>query len=147
MTSIKLAAPAKVNLFLKVLNKRKDGYHNILTVFERISLADTISISKAPAGIAVKCDRFVTRRPEDNIAYKAAELIIRREGIKSGVRIEIKKAVPIGAGLGGGSSDAAAVLMGMNKLFGLGLSRDRLIGLSAVLGADVPFLCLIRLLP
>ena len=139
MNSITLAAPAKVNLFLKVLNKRKDSYHNILTLFERISLADTVTISKVPRGISVFSDRPITARPADNIAYKAAELILKRAGVKEGVMIRIKKRIPIAAGLGGGSSDAAAVLSGINRLFGLDINKGRLMRLGAELGADVPF--------
>lgn len=139
MNSITLTAPAKVNLFLKVLNKRKDSYHNILTLFERISLADTVTVSKAPRGISVVSDRPITARPADNIAYKAAELILKRAGIKSGVKIRIKKRIPIAAGLGGGSSDAAAVLSCINELFDLNIGKGRLMRLGAELGADVPF--------
>ena len=139
MTSIELTAPAKVNLFLKVLDRRKDSYHNILTLFARISLADKITISKAPKGIKVSSDKFITRRPEENIAYKAAQLLIRHKRLKSGVRVGIKKNIPIGAGLGGGSSDAAAVLMGMNRLFNLKITKKGLARLAGQLGADVPF--------
>ena len=117
MRSITLTAPAKVNLFLKVLNRRKDGYHNILTLFERISLSDKITISKIPSGIIVTSDKFITSNPKDNLAYKAAESIIGCGGLKGeyeGVRIRVRKVIPIAAGLGGGSSDAAAVLVGHN---------------------------------
>lgn len=139
MTSIRLTAPAKVNLFLKILNKRKDGYHNILTLFERISLADKITISNIPKGIEVISDRFITRNPKDNIAYKAARLLMKDRKLKSGVRIKIRKRIPVAAGLGGGSSDAASVLAGMNRLFKLGLNERQLFGLASRLGADVPF--------
>ena len=139
MNSIELTAPAKVNLVLKVLNKRKDSYHNLLTLFERISLADRIKISRIDKGIIVACDRPVTARSRDNIAYKAAELILRAAKANAGVRIYIKKRIPIAAGLGGGSSDAAAVLIGINKLFRLNLSKGRLAHMAAKLGADVPF--------
>jgi 4-diphosphocytidyl-2-C-methyl-D-erythritol kinase len=142
MNSIIVKAPAKVNLFLKVLGKRKDSYHDILTVFERISLADTIRISKIPEGIIVRSDILITRDPEDNIVYKAAKTILKRGKIKSGVKIEIKKRVPIAAGLGGGSSDAAAVLKGINKLFRLRLGDKALLGAARELGADVPFFVL-----
>lgn len=142
MTSIELTAPAKVNLFLKVLKKRKDSYHDILTVFERISLADKIKISKSPKGIHVSSDKFITRSAKDNLVYKAAELALKRGKIDSGVKIRIKKMIPIGAGLGGGSSNAAAVLLGMNKLFGLKLKRGELMKLGASLGADVAFFIL-----
>ncbi len=153
MNSITLLAPAKVNLFLKVLNKRKDGYHNILTLFERISLADKITISKIPRGIVVSSDKFITGDPKDNLVYKAAELILkhgsRRGGLnlpygrngkrRSGVKIRIEKRIPIAAGLGGGSSDAASALIGINRLFNLKLKQNELALLGRKLGADVPF--------
>ena len=139
MTSIELTAPAKVNLFLKVLNKRSDGYHNILTLFERISLCDTIKISKIPKGIIVTSDKPITGDPRGNIAYKAAELILRRGKVKGGVRISIRKRIPIAAGLGGGSSDAASVLAGINRLYNINIGGSTLMGLGARLGADVPF--------
>jgi 4-diphosphocytidyl-2-C-methyl-D-erythritol kinase len=142
MTSIELTAPAKVNLFLKVLNKRKDGYHNILTLFERITLADEIKISKIPKGITVSSDKFITRDPKDNLVYKAAKLILAYKKVKTGVRITIKKRIPIAAGLGGGSSDAASALMGINKLLNLKLKEAELVNLGKILGADVPFFIL-----
>ena len=137
--TIELTAPAKVNLVLRILGKRKDSYHSIFTIFERISLSDRIKISRASKGVTVSCDRVVTSRPEDNIAYKAARLILKVFNVSEGVEIHIKKRIPIAAGLGGGSSDAAAVLVGINKLFKLGISKDRLMRLGAKLGADVPF--------
>jgi len=139
MNSIELTAPAKVNLVLRVLNKRKDSYHNLLTLFECISLADRIKISRIAKGIIVTCDRQVTARPQDNIAYKAAELILSSARVSAGVHIRIYKRIPIAAGLGGGSSDAAAVLMGINKLLKLNIGKERLMRLGAKLGADVPF--------
>ncbi len=139
MNSIELKAPAKVNLVLKVLNKRKDSYHNLFTVFERISLSDKIKISKIPKGIVIACDPPVTKRSRDNIAYKAAELILRTANADTGVRIEIKKRIPVAAGLGGGSSDAAAVLIGIDKLLGLKIGKDKLMRIGSKIGADVPF--------
>lgn len=139
MTTIEMTAPAKVNLVLRILNKRKDSYHNIFTIFERISISDRIKISRIPKGIVVTCDKAVTSRPEDNIAYKAADLMLRSYNIDEGVKIHIKKRIPIAAGLGGGSSDAAAVLIGINKLFKLNVTKERLMRLGAKLGADVPF--------
>lgn len=139
MNSIELAAPAKVNLVLRVLSKRKDSYHNIYTLFERISLADRIKITRIAKGITVVCDKPVTERPQDNIAYKAAELILKAAKVSAGIRVDIKKRIPIAAGLGGGSSDAAAVLTGINKLLGLKFPKDKLMRLGARLGADVPF--------
>ncbi len=139
MTSIELTAPAKVNLVLNILNKRKDSYHNIFTIFERISLSDRIKISTIPKGIIVTCNKAVTSRPEENIAYKAADLILSRYKVSHGVRIHIEKRIPIAAGLGGGSSDAAAVLVGINKLLKLNVPKDKLMRIGAKLGADVPF--------
>ncbi|MFH0764771.1 MAG: 4-(cytidine 5'-diphospho)-2-C-methyl-D-erythritol kinase [Candidatus Omnitrophota bacterium] len=152
MNSITLAAPAKVNLFLKVLDRRPDGYHNILTLFERVSLADEIKISKIPSGIVVSSDKFITANPKDNLVYKAAELILRyikvdkglkgkEKGLK-GVAIRVKKSIPVAAGLGGGSSDAASVLIGINKLYNIQLETSNLMKLGKKLGADVPFFIL-----
>ena len=139
MTSIEISAPAKVNLFLRVLGKRKDGYHDILTVFERITLEDRIKISKSPSGIKLLCSKPITKDPRDNLAYKAAQAILAHKKSCVGVKIEISKHIPIAAGLGGGSSDAAAVLTGINKLCGMKLSKKELMRLGARLGADVPF--------
>lgn len=143
MTSITLTAPAKVNIFLRVLNKREDSYHNIHTLFERISLADTVRISKRPsAGIEVVSEPPVTRSPRDNIAYRAAASVIKKYGLRQGVRIRIRKRIPVAAGLGGGSSDAAAVLLGMNRLFRLAAGRRTLMRIAAKIGSDVPFFVL-----
>ena len=149
MNTITLKAPAKVNLFLKVLNKRKDGYHNIVTLFERISLADKITISKIPSGVKLETDKFITAKPEDNLAYKAAALILKSgkanrglRGKYKGVRIRVRKRIPLAAGLGGGSSDAASILLGINKLYNIGLAKKELSGLAVKLGADVPFFIL-----
>jgi len=160
MTSITLTAPAKVNLFLKVLNRRPDGYHNIVTLFERVSLADKVAISKIPQGIIVSSDKFITRNPKDNIIYRAAELILKHNGADKGriggergrigenkgmiggdkgVMIRVRKRIPIAAGLGGGSSDAAATLIGINKLCRLGLTDKELMALGRKIGADVGF--------
>lgn len=142
MNSIILSAPAKVNLFLKVCYKRKDGYHELITVFERINLADTIKISKIPSGIEVRSDRFITKDPRDNLVYKAADAMMKTAGVKGGVRIQIKKRIPIAGGLGGGSSDAASVLMGVNSIYDLNIPKARLMAMGAKLGADVPFFIL-----
>ena len=149
MNSVTLTAPAKVNLFLKVLNKRPDGYHNLSTIFERITLADVITISKRPEGIVISSDKFITRDPKDNLVYKAAALILRYAKIKKGlkrenrgVKIRVTKRIPIAAGLGGGSSDAASVLIGINKLFNMKLKQPELIKLGKKLGADVSFFLL-----
>lgn len=143
MDSITLKAPAKVNLFLDVIGKRKDGYHDIVTVFERINLFDTIYIAKKTRpGISVSCDGDIPTK--DNLAYKAARLILSGTKSAKGVHIRIKKNIPIAAGLGGGSSDAASVLLGINKLFRLGYNKKKLMGLARSIGADVSFFILER---
>ncbi|MDP2912928.1 MAG: 4-(cytidine 5'-diphospho)-2-C-methyl-D-erythritol kinase, partial [Candidatus Omnitrophota bacterium] len=139
MASITIKAPAKINLFLKILNKRKDSYHNILTLFERISLTDEVQISKIRKGIEVFSDRFITRDPRDNLAFKAAQLIMSKKRLKAGVRIFIKKRIPVAAGMGGGSSDAASALVGINRLFKLRFGEKELARLAGQLGADCPF--------
>ena len=139
MTFIEVTAPAKVNLFLEVVSKRRDSYHNIRTLFERIALCDKIRITKISEGIEVISDKYITSRPEDNIAYKAAVLLLRHKKIKQGVRINITKRIPVAAGLAGGSSDAAAVLIGIDRLFGLKMRKKELMSLGTRLGADVAF--------
>ena len=135
---MRFAAHAKVNLYLDVLRKREDGYHDILTIFQSISLADELVIERSE-GIWVECDVPGLPSGEMNLAYRAAKLLKETAGLKAGVRIEIHKRIPIGAGLGGGSADAAAVLVGMNELFNLNLPRGTLMELGSEIGADVPF--------
>lgn len=136
---IVLKSPAKVNLFLKVLGKRPDGYHRIETVFERIALCDRIVLRKRKSGIEVKADTKDLPAGGDNLAYKAAALLFEKTGSPGGVAIEIRKSIPISAGLGGGSSNAAAVLLGLNKLYDFGLGLDGLLEPARKLGADVAF--------
>ena len=144
MRSITLHAPAKVNLFLKVYPKRPDGYHDLFTLFERIDLCDTITISGIPSGIEVVSDVPITLDPRDNLVYKAAILVLKRAKIRRGVRIRIRKRIPIAGGLGGGSSDAASTLIGITRLYRTGLSPQQLIRIGAGLGADIPFFLLDR---
>jgi 4-diphosphocytidyl-2-C-methyl-D-erythritol kinase len=142
MNTIELTAHAKVNLFLKVLGKRRDSYHNIITLFERISLGDGIKISKTVSGIILSSNKFITKYPKDNLAYKAAEALLNYKKVKGGVKIRINKLTPIAGGLGGGSSDAASVLLGINRLYNLKLTKKALMKLGSRLGADVPFFIL-----
>jgi 4-diphosphocytidyl-2-C-methyl-D-erythritol kinase len=137
-----LKSYAKTNLFLNVLSKRPDGYHDIETLFERISLADEIALRRAPSGIKIKTTSKKLPRGRANIAYRAAELLKKKCGVREGVIIEIKKNIPIAAGLGGGSSNAASVLLGLNRLWRLGLSKKELMKLALRLGSDVPFFIL-----
>ncbi|MBN1405631.1 MAG: 4-(cytidine 5'-diphospho)-2-C-methyl-D-erythritol kinase [Candidatus Omnitrophica bacterium] len=139
MKFIIIKAPAKVNLYLDVLNKRPDGYHNIETIFERIDLYDWVKITIIPKGIKITCNKNLNTPNKHNTVYKAAEFLIDRYNLNCGFRIDIDKRIPIAAGLGGGSSDAAAVLIGINKLLNLKLSRPAFVSLGDRIGADVPF--------
>ena len=134
---MKIKANAKINFGLQVCGKREDGYHLIDTVMHSVSLFDLIEIEKADE-ISVICSNGDIEE-KDNIAYKAAELFFRSTGISSGAKIEIKKNIPTCAGMGGGSADAAAVLVGLNRLYATDLSDQRLCEMAVTLGADVPF--------
>jgi 4-diphosphocytidyl-2-C-methyl-D-erythritol kinase len=142
---IELRAPAKVNLFLEVLGRRDNGYHDIRSVIAPISLFDKVELEAIDGEVEVVMTpgpdlRDALEFPESgsNIAAKAANLIKKECGFAGGVRIRIEKNIPLGGGLGGGSSDAAAVLLGLNRLWKLGLSIDRICELGAKLGCDVP---------
>lgn len=132
---------AKINLSLDVLNRREDGYHNLEMVMQEISLCDVVHVSAEPdgCGIEVKCSNESVPQNADNIAAKAAELFLSASGICASVKIHIEKHTPMGAGLGGGSSDAAGVLKALNALFENPLSNQKLAEIGAKLGADVPF--------
>ncbi|MGQ9745774.1 MAG: 4-(cytidine 5'-diphospho)-2-C-methyl-D-erythritol kinase [Dissulfurimicrobium sp.] len=141
MDSLNLKTPAKINLFLHITGQRDDGYHNIITVFQKINLWDeiTLTISKEKKEICLECYGDNLPGGEANIAFKATKIFMDRTGIKCGVKIKLNKLIPIGAGLGGGSSDAAAVLKGLNSLTGNLLNDDDMNNLACQLGADVPF--------
>ena len=133
-------APAKVNLFLEVLRRRDDGYHELATLMTAVSLYDTLAFRDDPSGaVRLRCDRPDLSAGPDNLICRAAELLRRRAGRDLGVDARLWKRIPMAAGLGGGSSDAAAALAGLNALWRLGLGRDELLGLAAELGSDVPF--------
>ena len=134
---MKIKANAKINLSLCINGKREDGYHLIDTVMQSVSLCDEITVEKADR-IAVTCDMYEIKQ-QDNIAYKAAELFFEKFGIPGGANITIKKNIPAPAGLGGGSADAAAVLLALNKLYGAGATDTDLEKIALKLGADVPF--------
>ncbi len=135
----KLYSPAKVNLFLEVLGKRDDGYHDLATLMQRISLFDEMEFSLREEGIVVKCPGSGLPEDERNIAYRAVRALLERAGCRGGVEIIIHKRIPMAAGLGGGSSNAASTLVVLNDLMGLAFSRDELIEIGATIGADVPF--------
>jgi 4-diphosphocytidyl-2-C-methyl-D-erythritol kinase len=131
-------APAKVNLGLAVHRKRPDGYHDISTIFVKISLTDTLSFAAIPHDIIVHCDHPDVPSDARNLVYKAAA-VLQQLAPGRGVRVRLQKTIPTAAGLGGGSSDAAATLLACNALWGLRLSRAELARYAAALGADVPF--------
>ena len=139
MNSIELISYAKVNLRLDILGKRPDGYHEIRTVFQKISLADEMSIAIAKSGIEITCDHPHVPVNETNLAYRAAHILLNKHKVQDGVNISIKKRIPIAAGLGGGSSNAASTLMGINQLFELGMNPQELMRTGKDIGADVPF--------
>lgn len=139
-SKVRISSPAKLNLFLEVLGKRPDGYHTISTIFERVSLADEIIIKQLDES-CIKINSDSKDIPEDsrNLAYKAASLLREDLGIRKGVTIRIKKRIPVGAGLGGGSSNAASTLLGLNRLWNLRLSRKKLLEYGSKIGSDVAF--------
>lgn len=143
MDQITLKAPAKVNYRLDVLRKRPDGYHDLRMIMQPIDLCDEVTIRRvADAGITVTCGVDGVPDGEGNIAWRAARALFDPAGADGGLAISILKRIPVAAGLGGGSSDAAAVLSGVNQLLGLGHSRERLMEIGTRLGADVPFFLL-----
>ncbi|WP_224982811.1 4-(cytidine 5'-diphospho)-2-C-methyl-D-erythritol kinase [Geomonas agri] len=140
MEKLQLQAPAKVNYRLDVLGKRPDGYHDLRMVMQRVGLYDEITIAlSATPGIRVTCGKKGVPDGPGNIAWRAADVLLKLSGKETGIDIAIDKRIPVAAGLGGGSSDAATVLMGVNELLGLGLSDQHLMEIGVKLGADVPF--------
>ena len=139
MKSLKILSPAKINLYLKITGRRSDGYHNLVTLFHRISLADTLRLRRRPSGFSLKCSNPDLPLNEDNLITKAYRLLQERFPKIGGVSVYLKKQIPVGAGLGGGSSNAAFFLLGMKKLYGLKISRPELLTIGSQLGADVPF--------
>jgi 4-diphosphocytidyl-2-C-methyl-D-erythritol kinase len=137
---MQLKAPAKVNYRLDVLGKRADGYHELRMVMQRVDLCDELEIALTEIpGIRVVCGGAGVPDGPGNIAWRAADVLLKLSGRQVGIDISIKKRIPVAAGLGGGSSDAASVLMGVNELLELGLSEERLMEIGVKLGADVPF--------
>ena len=137
--TIRLQSPAKINLFLQVTGKRPDHYHELVSLMCPISLYDGVSLSFGHWPISVECSDPDVPDDETNIAYRAALLFLNTIKKNIGIRISIDKHIPVAAGLGGGSSNAATVLIGLNRFFGAPLPQDRLMKLGASIGADVPF--------
>lgn len=136
---LSIEAPAKINLHLEVLGKRPDGYHELESLMVTVSLADSLTFHEAETGTVVHCDDLRAGPENDNLVTRAVGLVREESGRDEGVEITLKKHVPVAAGLGGGSSDAAATLRGLNEWWNLGWSTDRLAELGARLGSDVPF--------
>lgn len=143
MDQIRLKAYGKINIGLDVTGKRPDGYHLVKMILQTVDLYDDVLVRKIPEGIQIKTNKPFIPCDERNLAYKAAKAVMEHCGIKEGVRIDIGKRIPVAAGMAGGSTDAAAVLKAMDKMFDLNLSAETMDALAVKLGADVPF-CLRR---
>ncbi len=139
MTKMQVLAPAKINLSLKILGRREDGFHEIETLISPISLADKIDIEPQSRWIDFSCDDPTVPGGDENLVVRAAKAFLEKTKISSGVGIKLQKQIPHGAGLGGGSSDAASVLVALNKLFEAKLSREELAKLGSTIGSDVAF--------
>ncbi len=139
MHSLTLQSPAKLNLYLRVVGRYPDGYYQLVTLFHRISLADTLHLIKRKQGFSLTCSNPDLAVDETNIVTRAYRLLQKRFPHLGGVSVQLTKKIPLGAGLGGGSSNAAFFLLGMKQLYRLPLTQTRLIRLGQALGADVPF--------
>ena len=141
---MRLRAMAKINLALDVLGKRPDGYHDVRMIMQTISMYDALDIQiKKEPGIELSTNLPYVPADSRNLAYKAADLLMQEFDIKEGMQIHLEKFIPVSAGMAGGSSDAAAVLVGVNNLFRLGLSKQELMKRGSTLGADIPY-CVMR---
>ena len=138
---MQVIAPAKINLSLRIHGPRSDGFHEIETFIAPISLCDEIKIARCHGKqeIAFRCDDPLVPKGEDNIVMRAANVFLEETQIASGVSIELKKRIPHGAGLGGGSSDGASTLLALNELFATNLPREALAKMAEIIGSDVPF--------
>ena len=136
--AVELPAPAKLNLFLHVVGRRADGYHELQTVFQFIGLADRVRIARRADALLRRTTAIPGVAEADDLVIRAAQRLREECGIEEGADIGVEKRIPLGGGLGGGSSDAASTLVGLNRLWGLGMDADRLAALAAELGADVP---------
>lgn len=139
MKKIVLQSPAKLNLHLRILGKRPDGYHELLTFFHQISLTDTLRLQKKPNGFTLTTNIPELETGEGNLITKAYRLLQKKIPSLKGVSVRLTKRIPLGGGLGGGSSNAAFFLLGMKQLYGLKISQKELLSLGKKLGADVPF--------
>ena len=139
--ALTVLAPAKINLVLRVLDRRADGFHNLWSLMQTVGLEDEVAIrlNRDRSGIRLQCDDPSLSTDQTNLVYRAAEAVLRRSGQKIGVDIVLVKRIPMGAGLGGGSSDAAATIVGLSHLLDLGWSATDMVEVGQELGSDVPF--------
>lgn len=144
MDKLQLKALGKINLGLDVLGKRENGYHDVRMVMQTLYLYDTVTLIKEETdGIEIESNLYFLPKDENNIAWRAARLLMDEFHIEGGIRIVLEKHIPVAAGMAGGSSNAAAVLYGMNRMYELGLSQQELMYRGVTLGADVPY-CIMR---
>lgn len=136
---IKKLSPAKVNLYLKVLGKRTDGYHDIKTLMQRISLSDEMFFAPVERGIIIHCPNSSLPEDENNIVFRAARAFLSDASAQMGIQVTIKKNIPLAAGLGGGSSNAATTLLTLNEMMNFPYTTDQLMEMASTLGADIPF--------
>lgn len=134
-----VAAPAKINLFLHVTGRRADGYHTLESLFAFVDVADTITLRRRDDGVIVRSNDVAGVAAADDLAIRAAQALQMQSGTDFGVELAVVKRIPIGGGLGGGSSDAASTLLALNRLWELALPRTQLLAIATTLGADVPF--------
>lgn len=144
MERMQLKALAKINLGLDVLRRREDGYHEVRMIMQTVHIFDQLQLEKKrDTGISVRTNLYYLPENENNLVYKAAKLLWDEFGLPGGISIQLKKYIPVAAGMAGGSSDAAAVLFGMNRMYDLGLSMEELMQRGVKIGADVPY-CIMR---
>lgn len=144
ITHLKLKAYGKINLALDVLRRREDGYHDVQMIMQTVGIYDQVELQlKQEPGITVETNLSYLPVNENNLVYQAANLLMKEFNVEQGLHISLRKFLPVAAGMAGGSSDAAAVLFGVNKMFQLGLSREELMDRGVKIGADVPY-CILR---
>ena len=137
--TLEIQSPCKVNLLLNILGKRADGFHELETVMHPVRVCDRLTLSRGGAGVQLTCNHSELPTDSRNLVHRAAARFLEAAGIGDGVRLHLEKNIPLAAGLGGGSGNAATTLLGLNQLFGAPLAPEQLHTLAASLGSDVPF--------
>lgn len=132
-------SPCKVNLLLNILGRRPDGFHDLETVMQPVNLCDELTFERAPSGIVLSCNEKSLPVDSGNLVFRAAQQFLTAAGVSGGVKIHLEKKIPLAAGLGGGSGNAATTLLALNEMFGKPLAPDRLSEIAAGLGSDIPF--------